>query len=129
MAIHYPPQPGMILICDYGKTISPEMEKLRPVVVLSSVSVRLVLVVPISTTNPSRIRPWHYRLWLEEPITKYFSNLDCWVKCDMVSAVSFDRLSLPITGKKDGRRIYKDMRVTPADLAAIKAATWQAIDG
>lgn len=47
----------------------------------------------------------------------------------MVGGVSFDRLSLPISGKEHGKRIYKDIRVTEADLAAIKAAVWQAISG
>ena len=127
MAINYPPQQGIIVICDYRGLVPPEMDKLRPVVVLSSVAPRLALVVPLSTTAPMQVRPWHYRLVLTEPITSHFSSLECWAKCDMVAAVSFGRLNLPIAGKEHGKRIYKDMRVTAADLAAIKAAVWQAV--
>ena len=129
MAINYPPQQGIVLICDYRGFVLPEMSKLRPVVVLSSVAPRLALVVPLSATHPLHIRPWHYRLTLAEPITRHFSKLECWAKCDMVAAVSFDRLNLPVMGKQHGRRIYKDMRITAADLAGIKAAVWQAVSG
>lgn len=123
----YPPPSGTILYCNYKDLIAPEMDKIRPVVMLSSVSPNLALVVPLSTSQPQYVCSWHYRLTLDKPISDYFTKLVCWVKCDMVMAVSFDRLSLPREGKVHGKRVYKAMRIHDADLQAIRNAVWQAI--
>ena len=127
MKMLYAPAKGTILICNYKNLIAPEMDKLRPVIMISSVSPKLAIVVPLSTARPNRDMPWHYRLTLQEPITDYFSKLECWAKCDMVMAVSFDRLSLPMSGIDHGKRQYKTLKISDADLESIKAAVWRAM--
>ena len=127
MKFLYAPPPGSIVICNYRNTINPEMDKLRPAVILSSVSPRLAIVVPLSTTTPKPPQPWHYLVRLSEPITDYFSTLECWAKCDMIAAVSFERLSLPMVGWENGRRKYKVITLPVEDLAAIRSCAWSAI--
>jgi uncharacterized protein YifN (PemK superfamily) len=129
MKMVYAPQKGTILICNYQGLKAPEMDKLRPVVMLSSVSSRLVIVVPLSTTVPKPVRPWHYKVTLEEEITDYFNEKSCWAKCDMIMAVSFDRLSLPVARIDHGKRVYKTIRISEPDFEAVKSAAWRAISG
>lgn len=127
MGLVYAPKNGTILICAYDSGMAPEMEKPRPVVLLASVSAGLGIVVPLSTTAPKPQKPWHYLLTFNEPISDHFSKMQAWAKCDMIASVSFGRLNLPQIGKRHGRRVYKEMRVNDADLAAIRTAVWQAI--
>ena len=127
MAIQYAPRSGTILLCDFTG-IEPEMVKRRPVVLLSSVSQGLCLVVPLSTTPPQKIMPWHYLLRLQEPLPGNFTVMECWAKCDMLAAVSFSRLNLLFKGKdKNGKRIYHVTTITEADLEAIKIGIWSAV--
>jgi len=127
MALQYPPKDGTLLICRFDGVV-PEMIKPRPVIVLSSVSPGLAIVVPLSTTWPINIRPWHYFLHLVEPLPKPYDCSECWAKCDMIATVSFGRLNLPFKGKdKAGKRIYQINQLPDADLEAIRAAVWCAI--
>jgi uncharacterized protein YifN (PemK superfamily) len=129
MSIQYAPKCGTILICDFDG-IAPEMTKRRPVILLASVSSRLALVVPLSTTPPDKIMPWHYLLRLSELLPKPYDSLECWAKGDMVAAVSFERLNIPFKGKdKSGKRIYQINQVTEYDLNSIRACVCRAISG
>lgn len=129
MAIQYAPKNGTILICRFDGIV-PEMVKPRPVVVLSSVSSSLAIVVPLSTTWPNRIRPWHYFLRLSDPLPRPYNCSECWAKADMIAAVSFERLNLPFKGKdKSGKRIYQINQIPEPDLEAIRSAAWSAVTG
>jgi uncharacterized protein YifN (PemK superfamily) len=59
MAIHFHPQRGTIVVCDFRGFEAPEMQKRRPVVVVSP-RLRhrdnLCTVVPLSTTAPRTAR-------------------------------------------------------------------------
>ena len=117
MAIKFRPKPGTILLCDFQGSIPPEMNKKRPVVVLSSVSERLCIVVPLSTTAPHFPQKWHCVLHTQDTLPAPYDANTHWVKGDMVSTVSFERLFLPRLGKDtDGKRIYDIKAVSPKDI-------------
>ena len=127
MALKFHPEPGTILICDYGRqALPPEMVKRRPVVVVSPRFKRrsgLCTVVPLSTTEPARIETYHALVRIDPPLPKPFSAPSCWAKCDMLSAVSFARLDL-IAGPReaDGRRRYRISSLSSEDLQAVRRA-------
>ena len=129
MPIQYAPKNGTILLCDFTG-IDPEMQKRRPVVLVSSVSRGLCLVVPLSTTPPKNIMPWHYLFRLPEALPGNYTEATCWAKCDMVAAVSFVRLNLMVKGKdKSGKRIYQLTVISVDDLEAIRAGVRNALSG
>lgn len=103
--IRFVPEPGTVLVCDYQGLgfHEPLMTKTRPVVVLQR-RVRdhwpsTILVVPLSTTRPDLLRPWHHRI----PAGRYAYlsvSDDVFVKGDMVGAVPVEALDrLRIGGK------------------------------
>lgn len=107
--LKFHPKQGTILICDFNGLLEPEMVKKRPVVVVSPKLKhrdRLCTVVPLSTTQPYEIMPYHYELHdLHLPYP--FDSDVCWAKCDMIYTVSFGRLSLFKNGRgPDGKRKY-----------------------
>jgi uncharacterized protein YifN (PemK superfamily) len=101
MALAFPPNPGSVVICRFpaaGTVVGAEMVKIRPAVVVGRALERrrgLVNVVPISMTAPAKRRLWHVPVsvaamppgWREKPG-------DRWAKCDMLTVVSLERLSL-----------------------------------
>lgn len=128
MAINYPPRIGTILFCDFHGTVFPEMDKKRPVVVLSCISNNLCIVVPLSTTAPISPRPWHYLLRTPDPLPSPFDAVQHWVKGDMVSTVSFSRLRLPSRGKdRLGKRIYDIRIISDKDLQEIRRCVVSAV--
>ncbi|MCB2262482.1 MAG: type II toxin-antitoxin system PemK/MazF family toxin, partial [Candidatus Thiosymbion ectosymbiont of Robbea hypermnestra] len=66
MALTFHPRPGMVLICDFNTGFkAPEMIKRRPVVVISPRprrSNQLCTIVPLSTTVPNPVEPFHHRM-------------------------------------------------------------------
>lgn len=93
MAITFFPKAGMVLICDFKGNIEPEINKVRPVVIISPNHINrpgLVTVVPLSTTPPEPIEPYHYRL-IGNPIPGK-GDVEVWAKCDLVASVCVDRL-------------------------------------
>jgi mRNA interferase MazF len=51
-----------------------------------------------------------------------------WIKADMIYTVSFERLSLPFTGKDEsGKRIYDNRKVSDADLLRIQQCALKAL--
>lgn len=87
--LNFQPKPGTIVMCDFSTGfIVPEMVKKRPAVVIrkSKTNSKLVTIVPISQTEPEEITDVHVEI---------ISPLDrekAWVKCDMITSVSIDRL-------------------------------------
>lgn len=122
MPLPYKPQPGEILICSFDEVAcGAEMVKRRPVVVVSShVSHRreLCTVVPLSTTPPTPVMPWHHSL-AHVTITGWRGQAPMWAKCDMLATVSFTRLNQPYLKSRSGRR-YVLHTLSPLDASAIK---------
>ena len=114
MPLTHHPETGTIVICDFHGFVTPEMVKRRPGVVLSP-RLRnrrgLCTIVPLSTTPPDPVMPYHYRIHMDPPLPPPYDSPYAWVKSDMLYTVSFDRLFLPFS-KKDasGKREY-DVRV------------------
>lgn len=126
MGIQYHPGLGEALWCDYTG-IEPEMCKRRLVVVLTPKAAqryKLVTVVPISATCPEELRPWHVRL-SRDPYPQGTAPA-LWVKCDMVSTVSFDRLS-GYHYRWEGKRKYMKMQVAAQELVAIREGVLHAL--
>jgi len=83
----------MVLICDFEGFRAPEMVKTRPVVVVSPNEMHrpgLVTIVPLSTTPPDVVHPYHYRL-KGSPIPGSTAN-EVWAKCDMICSVNVGRI-------------------------------------
>jgi len=111
---------GHVLICDFERGfVRPEMVKTRPVVVISKTKTHgrgLCTVVPLSTTPPSPVEPWHFAL--------QHYPLPCedqvWAKCDMIYTVSFARLRWPHV-KAMGARQYSKPRLGDSDMDGVFA--------
>ncbi len=131
MAINYHPEQGSILVCDFTGFKAPEMTKRRPAVVVSPRLRRrsnLCTVVPLSTTDPSQVEPYHYRLHTIPPLPAPYDQPAHWVKADMVYTVSFERLFLMRASKgSDGKRVYDQRVIDKADMIEIQAALLHAI--
>ena len=92
MAINFHPRAGMVLMCDFSGSVPPEINKIRPVVVVTPAHVRrgeLATVVPLSTAPPRPIYAYHHRL-----ISASYPGAagEVWAKCDLVTSVSYARL-------------------------------------
>jgi mRNA interferase MazF len=131
MAIHQHPEQGTIVVCDFSDFRSPEMTKRRPAIVLSPRlrrRERLCTIVPLSTTPPKEIAPYHYRLHMDVPLPSPYSASAHWVKADMLYTVSFDRLFLPFSGKDTrGIRQYDVRVIDRADLLKIQSCVLHGI--
>lgn len=116
----YYPRPGDVLICDYSTGfVEPEMVKRRPVIVVSGRerhNGRLCTIVPLSTTVPAPLQPWHPTCQVEVP---GWEAQHAWAKCDMLSTVSFDRLDKPHAKTRQGRK-YHIVKLSALDLASVR---------
>lgn len=125
MGLMYYPNPGEILLCDYGtRVVAPEMDKRRPVVVVGPRLRRrgeLVGVVPLSTTAPDELQDFHHRFELANPLPSPFDSPVMWAKCDMFSVLSRSRLDRFKAGRGD-RRIFVAGKVSPEQLRQIRMA-------
>lgn len=117
--------------CDYANLVSPEMNKIRFVVVVSP-RLRhrqdLCTVVPISTTAPDHPQPFHVKL-ANDPYPESSPGTVAWVKCDMLMTVSFARLSAYWRGRhaQSGKRNYITLRVSADELKAIRIGMLHAV--
>lgn len=131
MAIKFHPEPGTILVCDFDGMKFPEMQKRRPAIVISPRLKNrggLCTVVPLSTTDPKKIEPYHYRLHTIPPMPAPYNSASHWVKADMIYTVSFERLFLMFDGKDaNGKRIYDQRIIDAADLLKIRACVLHAL--
>ena len=124
MSIQYHPEPGTILICDFKGLSAPEMTKRRPVIVVSprfKNRTNLCTIVPLSTTAPTRVEQYHYKLHIAPSLPEPYNSNHAWVKADMLYTVAFDRLFLPFS-KKDssGKREYDVRVIDKIDLIKIQ---------
>ena len=131
MPIQHHPEIGTIVICDFHGYVQPEMVKRRPAVVVSPRFRNrggLCTIVPLSTTPPLPIMPYHYKLHLEDPLPAPYNASYHWVKADMQATVSFERLYLPHSGKdKTGKRQYVIRVIDEIDLRNIRACMLHAV--
>lgn len=131
MPLRFHPNPGLVLICDFNNGFQPpEMVKRRPVVVISPRprrSTQLCTVVPLSTTVPNPVEPFHHRM---DPcsLPGKFSQKETWAKCDMLATVALGRLDRVSVGKDArGKRKYVAEPVTNEDLEAIRRGVLAAL--
>ncbi len=127
LMLKFHPEPGTILICDYGKEpVEPEMVKRRPVIVISPKLKRrtgLCAVVPMSTTEPTSIQDYHCTIGIEPPLPPPFDSSEMWVKADLIATVGFHRLVLPRTGRDQyGKRKYLTVRISADQLNGVYRA-------
>ncbi len=126
MPLRHRPEPGTLLFCDFDTGFRPpEMIKCRPVVVVSpkrTTGPALSTVVPLSTTAPDPVEPFHH-LISPESLPGRYARRETWAKCDMVAAVSHERLDRLMVGKgRHGKRRYMNPPITPADWQSIQQA-------
>lgn len=118
MAITFFPKAGTVLVCDFRGNEPPEIVSIRPVVVISPNHLRrpgLCTVVPLSTTAPDPIRPYHCRIDVD-PLGGRTTVI--WAKCDLVTTVSLRRLDRVRVGP--GR--YRTGSIPPETLRHIRIA-------
>jgi uncharacterized protein YifN (PemK superfamily) len=127
MPLTFHPDARTIVICDYSTGFQPpEMVKVRPVVVVSPRrrGSQLVTAVPISSTAPSPIEPWHYEL----PAGAYPpAKGAAWVKADMIATVAVARLDRIRIRERGGQRSYQVFHLGPVEMLAIRAAVKAAL--
>ena len=93
MALQFPPRLGTLWMCDFDTGFkAPEMTKVRPVVVVSPKRSTLCTIVPLSTTEPVPVEPFHH-LMDRRSLPAKLATKDTWAKCDMLYTVSLARLS------------------------------------
>ncbi len=124
--IHYP-KAREVLGCDFRGLITPEMNKRRPVVILSYSHARpgLAVVVPLSTTAPIPPEAWHYELTQGSQ----WDRQRRWVKADMIYAVSLRRLFYWRVGRFEsgGPILLQDFRISRNDFTAVQEAVLSAL--
>lgn len=130
MPLEFYPPPGTILLCDYQPGFKvPEMTKRRPVVVISPRfrgRGQLCTVVPLSTTPPRPVRPYHCEIEVE--LAPPYLAATSWVKADMIATVGFHRLRPLHMGKDQyGKRKHVYPRVEENDLAQIRECVLAAL--
>ncbi|WP_209046269.1 type II toxin-antitoxin system PemK/MazF family toxin [Rhizorhabdus histidinilytica] len=119
MALKFYPRAGQIYIADFTGFVPPEMNKKRPVVVISPrlpYRSEIVALVPLSTTPPIHNLPFCVRL-AKNYMPGGDEALPVWAKCDMLINVGMHRLD----AIKVGRRQYAYPKLDAADLDAVKA--------
>lgn len=134
MPLKFHPKVGHILMCDFGDGSPhqpPEMRKLRHIVVVSKElpgRPGLCTVVPLSTTPPRTIEPYHHKM-APTSLPNKMQSEDVWAKCDMVATVALTRLDLVRTGRHPttGKRVYFTQKVNRTDLVAIKHCLHHAV--
>lgn len=129
------PASGQVLMCDFGPdpsnisppgvmtgplAVNPEIYKERQVIVINSSS-GLTTVVPLSTVAPKSPMKIHYRI---NAGTYSFldQNDDSWVKADLISTVSNQRLDRPFVA---GRRTT--VNISKEDLRCVRKAVLHAL--
>jgi len=109
MPIQFPPDRGEILICDFSGLLFHEMEKTRPVIVLSpkiSSRAKLATVVCLSTTEPSIKEDYHLEITFDPPYSPKFPSSTMWLKGDMIYSLNIDRMTRPHIKDEAGKRTY-----------------------
>lgn len=120
MSLKFYSRAGQVLVGDFSNLKEPEINKIRPIIIISpKLPYRpdLVAIVPISLTAPRHKLPFVYQL-----SKNYHPNeedsLPCWAKADLIMNISVKRLS----GFKVDRRRYIYPRLSSEDLAGVRHA-------
>ena len=124
MPIQFHPKRGAIVAVDFtGGFKVPEMVKRRLCVVISppiAERVGLCTVVPLSTTPPKKVMNYHCEIQIPFELPNYWGDHPRWVKGDMVTAVSFERVEMLRLGKStDGKRIYQKTPLSKPDIERV----------
>lgn len=119
MPLRYQPKPRSVVSCDFAGFRVPEMTKRRPAVVLRAhkQNRKLVYVVPLSTTPPDPVRPYHFRF--ERSPVGSGPPTEAWAKCDMVAVVSIERLSL-LRSPQDVQSSGEQVMISESQFAALR---------
>ena len=128
MPIPYVPEQWEVLKCDFGGLRAPELNKPRPVVVISRQfqSRRDLCTVVALSTTPPRVREAFNHPLAHKPIP---TPKDAWVKGDMIMAVARFRLSGYWFGSNpDGTRKYERLFIHQDDRPGILAAVLATFD-
>jgi mRNA interferase MazF len=125
MALQFAPKLGTIVLVDFDKGfMPPEMVKPRLAVVVSPpirARGKLLTVVPLSTTAPQVLMPYHCQVDIPFDLPARWGNMTRWAKGDMINAVSFARTSLLSLGKDiSGQRVYQTAVLPPSQLSQIQ---------
>jgi uncharacterized protein YifN (PemK superfamily) len=121
--IRYHPEPGDVFFCQFPQPgaqpfAPPEMTKHRRVVVLSPRFRRhlpsTIVVVPLSTSAPRFIEPFHYQLL--DSYSFLSASAPIWVKANMLAHVSLARL-FPVYR----HRQIANAALTARDLQGVRA--------
>jgi mRNA interferase MazF len=125
MVLQFHPRAGTLLMCDFRGSVDPEINKRRPVVVVTPRLAhrdRLCMIVPTSTTAPKYPQPFQVQLTRNyhpnEP-----ASTPVWAKCDLVMSVSMDRLDRFHTGKRQ----FVAPEISADDLKAIRKGIFAAL--
>lgn len=125
MPLTFHPPPGTIVICDYGSGfVPPEMVKTRPVVIVSPRFRRranLCTVVPLSTTAPDPVEPYHHPL--SPGAYPPAAGRPMWAKCDMLATVALARLDRVNLGKRN----YTTFTMPAEDMKGIRRGVLHAL--
>ncbi|MCK3657267.1 hypothetical protein A4G18_00655 [Pasteurellaceae bacterium Pebbles2] len=123
MPLKYQPKEKSVLMCDFAGFNAPEMVKVRPVIIIAKhkKNRELVTIVPLSTTQPEPLEPYHYPM-PSNPLPDK-ANIQCWAKCDMIYTVSIARLDR----YKLAKREYIVPTVNEHDFEQIKKAVAKAL--
>jgi len=121
MAITFRPKAGEILQCDFHGMMPPEMVKVRDVVIVAPhyQNRSLVAVVPLSTTAPNKVLPYHFAL-PSDPRPDGTGLRTVWAKCDMLYTFSTERLTMHHSNSRHGRRQAVRIYLPQEALDAIK---------
>lgn len=133
MPIQEHPYTGSILLCDFSVGFKvPEMDKRRPVVILSAkIAARpnLCTVVALSTTKPEPVMSYHHVISIDPPLPKPWQSKDIWIKGDMVNAVGFHRLDFFRTGKDlTGKRQYYYQPLSNENIMTVRSCVLKALN-
>ena len=112
-------------MCNLSGFEPPEMNKVRPVIVISPrlpYRSQIVSIVPLSTTPPKNEQAFCVQL-KENPNPLKSPEVTCWAKCDMLLNISLNRLS----GFKIGRRKWETPHLPPSELEQVREGVLHAL--
>ena len=88
----------------------------------------LCTIVPLSTTPPDHVMPYHAEITLPFQLPERWGNRPRWIKGDMVNAVGFHRLDLLLLGKdRTGKRVYQTQPLPSGMLRIVRQCVLQGI--
>ena len=124
MPLTYQPRQASLVVVNFSNGFkAPEMVKTRLAVVMSKPMARrvgLCTVVPLSTTPPEHVMPYHGEIDIGFDLPKHWERR-CWVKGDMVTSVGFHRVELIRLGRdRNNKRQYLTRELNDATFLAVQ---------